>query len=183
MNIELKNGVIIYYGNPAGYVRERKAVADRMFAGPELADWLEKQGLKAEWQNGVYDRLSDGAAEAGEKAALKSCRIWQLKDDADVLIKFISLAEARTRFGEPDVQNYRIAYNGQMVTNDLEKIWDIFNTRHPAGFDGHLLSMSDVVELYDSTGSDFYYVDRFRFQPIEFGEPKQNQDFDIKMGV
>ena len=46
-----------------------------------------------------------------------------------------------------------------------------FNLNHPHGFTGHSLSMSDVVELYDSTGSEFYYVDRFGFQEIDF-EPK-----------
>jgi hypothetical protein len=185
MGIEFKGGVIHYYGNPAGYVKDGKAVADPMFAGPELSGWLARKGFETEWRNGVYDRLSSGAAAwPGEEAALKSCRIWQLKDSADVMMKFISLAEIRERFGEPDPENYRLAYDGQVVTNDLEQIWEIFNTRRPSGFDGHSLSMSDVVELYDHTGGDFYYVDRLGFQPIDFnGGSEQIQGFHMGMGM
>jgi hypothetical protein len=184
MGIELRNGVIHYYGNLAGYVKEGKAVADKMFAGPELAGWMAKKGFEAEWQNGVYDRLANGAAMGpGGGTALKSCRIWQIRDGADVMMKFITLAETRERFGEPNPENYRLAYDGQTATNDLEGIWEIFNHHPPSGFDGHSLSMSDVVELYDHTGGDFYYVDRFGFQSIGFREPEQSQGFNMGMGI
>lgn len=33
--------------------------------------------------------------------------------------------------------------------------------------------MSDVLELYDSAGSSFYYVDRVGFQEMEFAAPQQ----------
>jgi hypothetical protein len=76
-----------------------------------------------------------------------------------------------------------LVYDGQTATNDLEEIWDMFNTRLPAGFDGHTLAMSDVVELYDHTGSAFYYVDRFGFAQIGFKARSQNQGFNMEMGV
>jgi hypothetical protein len=67
-------------------------------------------------------------------------------------------------------------YDGQIETNDLEAIWTKFNTRLPPGYTGHSLSMSDVIELYDHTGSEYHYVDRFGFKEIGFeGRPEQTQ--------
>jgi hypothetical protein len=184
MDIELRNGVIRYYGNPAGYVKDGKAVVDRMFAGQELCGWLGRQNLTPEWTDGVYDRLSYGIlAHAGDETPLKSCRVWQLRDDVDPLMKFAGYDETAARFGEPDVGNYRLAYDGEVATNNLDELWEIFNTRIPRGFEGHSLSMSDVVELYDHEGSEFHFVDRFGFKQIEFGDGSQGQEFDMKMGV
>ena len=33
--------------------------------------------------------------------------------------------------------------------------------------------MSDVLELYDETGSTFHYVDRFGFKQVSFEQPGQ----------
>jgi len=54
----------------------------------------------------------------------------------------------------------------------LEEIYTKFNTEHPLGFKGHSLSMSDVMELYDTVNSEFHYVDQFGFKDIEFGDIK-----------
>lgn len=42
-------------------------------------------------------------------------------------------------------EHYRIAYDGQLGTNDLESIFERCNVNHPPGYNGHSLSMSDVV--------------------------------------
>ncbi|MDR0951508.1 MAG: hypothetical protein LBM18_01105 [Oscillospiraceae bacterium] len=176
MSIELRNGVIHYYGNPAGYVEKNTAAVDEMFSCPELTAWLNKRGLTAEWREGVYERLASGIAASprDNPAPLKACRIWQLRDDVDVMMKFISLDELHKRFGEPEADNYRLVFEGTVSTNELEEIWTLFNTERPPGFVGHSLSMSDVVELYDHADSDFYYVDRFGFEQISFGGEEQS---------
>lgn len=185
MDIELKNGVIRYYGNPAGYIAEDKAVVDRLFAGAELRNWLERRQLTPEWTDGVYDRLVAHSAAGPDEAVppIRSCRVWQLKDDMDPLMKFICLTETRERFGEPEPDHYRLAYDGQVATSDLEEIWDLFNTSVPPGFKGHALSISDVVELYDSAGSEYFYVDRYGFAKIAFGGEEQAQGFQLEMGL
>ena len=38
--IEFKNGCVVYYGNPAGYLKEDKATVDKMFQSKEFEDWL-----------------------------------------------------------------------------------------------------------------------------------------------
>ena len=62
-----------------------------------------------------------------------------------------------------------------MCTNDLNEIYDILNSNCPRDYNGHALSMSDVVELYDEEKSSFYYVDQFGFKDIDFvsQEPQQ----------
>ena len=180
-NIEIQNGRVLYYGNAAGYVENGKAVVDPIFRSGELTDFLAKEKLETLWTNGVYDRLAAAkeTVTAGSQPfttgpphqpltqpPLKCCRIWQLKPDVDVRMKFIGYDELQKNFGEPNPDNYRLAYDGQVETNDLEQLYARFNTKQPPGYEGHSLSMSDVIEMYDETGGSFHYVDRFGFKEI-----------------
>ena len=63
-------------------------------------------------------------------------------------------------------------YDGQIGTNDLEEIYTLF--REPVfGYEGRPIGISDVVELYDASGSEFYYCDRIGFQKIEFAPAQE----------
>lgn len=132
----------MYYGNEAGYVDNGKAIVDPIFCGNELSDFLKKETLKALWTNGVYDQLSAASetiAESPQVSAmgqtygslanpvLKSCRVWQLKPDVGVRMKSIGYDELLKNFGEPDPANYRLAYDGQVETNNLEALYVKFN--------------------------------------------------------
>ena len=44
-DISLKNGLITYYGNPAGYAEKEKAVVDKIFQNEELSQWLKSRSL------------------------------------------------------------------------------------------------------------------------------------------
>ena len=181
-NIQIKKGCIYYYGNPAGYVKEQIAMVDTMFQREDLKHWLSEKNLAVTWTDGVFERLSRGEKLAelnGEIKALKKVRIWQLKADSDFALRFISLEESQKKFGEPRIENYETVYDGELATNDLEGIYTKFNIDHPYGYEGHSLSMSDVVELYDDEGSVFHYVDQFGFKEIGFKQLKQ--DMQIKM--
>jgi hypothetical protein len=175
--ISEKGGLISYYGNPAGYTDKGNAIVDRIFQNEELTSWLMHRSLTPKWTDGVMERLMAGEQLGGveNSAPLKNVRIWQLGPETDVYMKFISLDEMTKKFGEPNPEHYRIAYDGQLGTNNLEAIYTRCNTNHPPGYNGHSLSMSDVVELYDSTGSEYYYCDRFGFQQIAFEESGQTQ--------
>lgn len=176
-NIQIKNNRILYYGNTAGYLSGKKAVVDPMFQTDELQNYLlEKKGLELEWAPGTFGRLAEGTIDPeGNAQLLKSCRVWQLAPDTDIMMRFISYDELTERFGELDVTNYRIVYDGHVETNDLEGLYTKFNIDHPPGYEGHSLSMSDVLELYDHEGSTFYYCDRFGFKEILFQGPGQEQ--------
>ena len=45
---------------------------------------------------------------------------------------------------------------GASDTNDLEELYDKFRYHPPSGYTGHGLSISDVLELYDETGSSIF---------------------------
>ncbi|AGL02897.1 YodL domain-containing protein [Desulfoscipio gibsoniae] len=174
-NIRIKNDLILYYGNKAGYIDNGKAVVDPLFQKDELRSYLtEKEGLELEWRSGVYEGLTERRIDpAGGAPLLKSCRVWQLRPDVDPMMKFIGYDELLERFGEPDPDNYRTVYNGEVDTNNLDELFARFNLAHPTGYEGHSLSMSDVIELYDKSVSSFHYVDRFGFKEIPFQPPEQ----------
>lgn len=171
IGITLKNGLVSYYGNPAGYIEKEIAVVDSIFQNDELSAWMQSHALTPQWTDGVTERLLAGGqtGAGGEPAApLKHVRIWQLKPETDVYKKFISLDEIEKQFGGSNPADYRISYDGQLDTNDLNAIYTRCNVNHPPGYNGHSLSMSDVVELYDASGSEYHYCDRFGFKQISF---------------
>jgi hypothetical protein len=178
-----KSGMISYYGTPAGYIEKDQAVVDCIFQCDELTVWLQSRGLMPVWTDGVLERLLAGEGMGGSEnaAPLKSVRIWQLDFKVDVRMKFIRYEEMLQHFGSPQPQDYRVAYDGQLGTNDLERIYERFSTRQPPGFSGHPMSMSDVIELYDADGSTFYYVDRSVFQQIGFEPQGQTQHKGMSM--
>lgn len=168
--IELKNGCLLYYGSPAGYQGKEGMVADPMFRRQDLEEWLARHDLPVRWVDGVYDRLSSGAGQrelAGE-TPLKRCRIWQLRPDTPIEMRFIGLDRMTEKYGGPDAELYHVAYDGEVESNDLEAIWDKFCRKHLEGAE-HPLAISDVIELYDGAGSDFYYVDKKLIVPVDFG--------------
>lgn len=83
------------------------------------------------------------------------------------------------KFGELNMRDYETVYDGEVETNNLESIYVKFNVEHCKGFTGHSLSMSDVVELYEDTGSEFHYVDRFGFKQFNFKPPAQTQTMQL----
>lgn len=170
-SISIENGMIVYYGNLAGRVTGGRAVVDPMFNGPELNTFLEKQKniREVQWKDGVFDRLMSSPKDACKAQILKDCRVWQLKPDVDIRMKFIGYDALIRDFGPPDPANYQLVFDREVDTNDLEALYTKFNIDYPVGYTGHSLSMSDVIELYDESGSTFHYVDRIGFQQVDFG--------------
>ena len=93
--IQIRNGVIVYYGNRVGMVQDGQAVVDPMFEREELKDFLNHQRdiREVKWQNGVFDRLVNQAEPSPDQPVLKNVRVWQLKPDVDIRMKFISYEE------------------------------------------------------------------------------------------
>ena len=174
--IRIESGIIVYYGNRVGRVSAGRAVVDPMFEGPELIDFLTKQRniREVHWTDGMFDRLMSAPRDAREMEVLKNCRIWQLKPDVDIRMKFVSYDELCKNFGPPDLENYQQVYDGAVETNDLAALYTKFYLDYPASYTGHIISMSDVLELYDESGSPFHYVDRIGFRQVDFEPPGQS---------
>ena len=172
---------LIFYGNPVGYVKDNTAVVDEMFRTDELNQYLSRMNLTPRWENGIFDRLVSGEVTGEELAqSRKGCRIWQLKKDVDVAMRFIGYEDQVRKFGEPDAENYTLVFDGDLGTSDLEQIYTICRDAPPPGYQGYRMALSDVVELYDDSSSEFYYCDRVGFQPIRF-EQKQDPCIDMTL--
>ena len=171
-NIYFRDGILIYYGNPAGYLSGQTVVLDSIFDKAEIIAYLsEKEKLAVEIRSGVYDRLSEGGGmEVAVQAAIgRRIRIYQLKQDSPLLMRFISLAEREKRgFEKPKEKEYALVYEGEVDTFSLEDVWEKFGRRVPRDFEGHALSISDVVEFSDEMASRYFYVEPKGFAEITF---------------
>ena len=178
-----KEGILEYYGNRVGYVKNDTAFVDEMFKKADIADFLRKEnGFKIEWQKDIYDRLIKGEITNPEQIALKNCRLYQLKSTTNVRMRFIGYKELKERgFREPNVADYKVVYDGNVGTNDLEGIYDRFDgPNKPEGFTEGGIYISDVIELYDDNSSEFYYVNPTSFEKLmQFDEPKMTAEQKI----
>lgn len=183
-SVKLKNSIIYYYGTPTGYLKDGKANLDSSFLCDELKDWCKEKKLEPCFSEGIFEVLAqkeDVSQFMKSEETLKNVRIWQLNADSDFSMRFISFDEFKEKFGEPSKDSYKAIFDGSLPTNNLDEIYEICNLNHPKGYQGHSLSMSDVVELYDENGSEFHYVDRFGFKEITFQPSEPTQGFEIKM--
>ena len=120
---------LIFYGNPVGYVKDDTAVVDEMFRTDELNQYLRRMNLMPRWEDGIFDRLVSGEVTGEELTqSRKGCRIWQLKKDVDVAMRFIGYEDQVRKFGEPDAGNYTLVFDGDLGTSDLEQIYTIITT-------------------------------------------------------
>lgn len=179
----IENGMIVFYGNRAGYVREGQAVADPVFRTAELEGFLKKQGQirRIVWKEGTFELLESQKDFQKPPGCVKRVRVWQLDPEVDIEMKFISYAEVKGQFGEPDRGKYQMVYDGIAKTDDLESLYYAFQTELLEAYRGHALSVSDVLELYDEYGSTFYYVDRIGFVQIPFEGAGLGMESCLKM--
>lgn len=176
-----REGIIECYGNRAGFVKDKTAVIDEIFKRDEISECLKDEyGFDAVWEKGVFDKLINGEEQGN--IMLKSCRTYQLKPNTDVRMRYISYDDLIEKgFGEPDIANYQVVYDGNIGTNNLAEIYDIFNhDALPEGYTGYSMSMSDIIELYDDSGSEFYYVDSRGFMKLDMQDIEETQVIENK---
>ena len=145
---------------------------DSIFDKEEIIAFLsEKEKLAVEIRSGVYDRLSEGGGMEMTVEASKGrrIRIYQLEQDSPFMMRFISLAEReKGGFEKPQQKEYALVYEGEVDTFSLEDVWEKFGRRVPRDFEGHALSISDVVEFSEEEVSRYFYVEPKGFAEITF---------------
>ena len=101
---------------------------------------------------------------------MKNIRVYQIDHSLDTnRIKFMGYAEMKaTGINTPPAQIYKQVFDGNINTDELERIYQRLNTDIPDGYIGHSLSISDIVELYDETGSEFFMCDSLGFAKVTF---------------
>ena len=98
--------------------------------------------------------------------------ILQLRrTDDTVYERFESYDSLKRQGKEPDIDHYDVVYLASLSpyadqTAMLERLYTKFNVDHPEDFQGHSLSVSDIVALKTDTVVSFHYVDSIGFQEL-----------------
>ena len=100
-------------------------------------------------------------------------KIYQINSDRDAEgYKFMGMDWVKKHWGEQGVDSeiYDKVYEGTISGSTLEDVFSTFNFERPVGFKGHSLSVSDIVEVIQSTDTEsgFYFCDSVGFQKVEF---------------
>ena len=102
--------------------------------------------------------------------------VMQLRHDEKILDeRFASMRELHRRGKTPDPEHYEVTYYADLpamwqdVPNNeiLEELFQMFNLSRPQDFEGHSLSVSDIVALKTDAVVSFHYVDSIGFQELQ----------------
>lgn len=66
---------------------------------------------------------------------------------------------------------YKCVFDGNADADNLEDIYTLLNTKAPVGYNGHSLSVSDIVE----TDNGFYFCDSIGFMKLENFDSAQTE--------
>lgn len=95
-------------------------------------------------------------------------KVYQINPELDQhSTLFRSYDGAMKSAGRIDPSIYKTIFDGNVDAKDLEDVFAVLNFSQPVGYNGHFLSVSDIVEM---EGGGCFYCDSFGFQEL--------QDFD-----
>ena len=93
--------------------------------------------------------------------------IYQIKDPIKCDYAWMSWKIAKR---DINLMDYDCVYTDSIDGEDpnavLENLYEMFNINHPLDFNGHSLSVSDIVVLFDDNGCRWYYCDSFGWKDI-----------------
>lgn len=108
-------------------------------------------------------------------------RVFQINEKLDKnRLEFMD-HDTAMKNGGVDANIYRQVYGGVVNCKNLEDVMYVCNMAHPAGYYGHSLSVSDVVEVLDGELKGFYFCDSFGFQKIDFDISKVDRSDILKI--
>ena len=99
--------------------------------------------------------------------------VMQLRHDEKILDeRFASMRELNRRGKTPDPEHYEVTYYADLPAmwqdvpdNEvLEELFQMFNLSRPQDFEGHSLSVSDVIALKRNGEVSVHYVDSIGFK-------------------
>ena len=110
--------------------------------------------------------------------------IYQINQDRGTQrLKFMGLDTVRKvlRSAEPNCAAYDKVYSGNVKCRNLEDVFVLFQSGKPEGFQGHSLSVSDVVEVEDAASitPGFYFCDSIGFRRVPFDETQTRKPGDL----
>ncbi|MBQ9838484.1 MAG: hypothetical protein IJO56_03165 [Oscillospiraceae bacterium] len=102
-------------------------------------------------------------------------RIYQIDFERDE--KFLCYRNLETVLercgGIIPAESYNMVFEYEALSDNLERLFFIFNEAHPKGYKARSMSMSDVVEVIDPVnGSKFFFCDKIGFKEVSFDASK-----------
>ncbi|MBE7009490.1 MAG: DUF3846 domain-containing protein [Ruminococcaceae bacterium] len=111
-------------------------------------------------------------------------RIYQVdldRDDKRVAFEGLELLEKFQGSKDVDASIYDLVYSGvtdgSSNLNALDSLYQTFNINHPADYFFRSMSVSDVIEIANPNGSEFFFCDNFGFERISFDAAKARNLF------
>lgn len=106
-------------------------------------------------------------------------KIYQIDSKKDTnQIKFFGTKHLQKLLGSTDVDSgiYKNVFHGDVDCQDLEDIFQLFNTERVPTHQGHSLSVSDVVEVIDCDNEMYkgkcFFCDSIGYKTIDFDTSK-----------
>ena len=118
--------------------------------------------------------------------------VMQLRHDEKILDeRFASMRELHRRGKMPDPEHYEVTYYADLpamwqdVPNNevLEELFQVFNLSRPQDFEGHSLSVSDVIALKRNGEVSVHYVDSIGFKDLQGFLDKQPERPSVLMNL
>ena len=102
-------------------------------------------------------------------------RIYQIDFERDE--KFLCYRNLETVLercgGIIPAESYNMVFEYEALSDNLERLFFIFDEAHPKGYKARSMSMSDVVEVIDPVnGSKFFFCDKIGFKEVSFDASK-----------
>ena len=176
------SGYLLYPDGTEGQANDRSDIENHNgIFGVETDEWLRYQAFQ--------ERMDKLETEEPSKEALllnaKECAagIYQLKDIPENRDLHFAGAEYLDKKGiTPDRDNYTLVYTFPVNPEDLQDkisflndVYHKFNTDHPKDFEGHSLSVSDVVVIQQNGELSAHFVDTWGYKELEsFGAVREN---------
>ena len=92
-------------------------------------------------------------------------KVFQVNPELDRHITMFRSYEAAMQLaGRIDPSIYKTVFDGNVDAQDLEDVFAVLNFSQPVGYNGHSLSVSDIVEI---EGGGHHYCDTFGFQELK----------------
>ena len=100
-------------------------------------------------------------------------KIYQIDMERDEhRIAMMGYEETLARLNGDSIDSalYDLVFDGKVEAKDLEAVYAKFNLDHPAGYTGRSMSVSDVVQVVESTTAKegYYFCDSIGFKEIPF---------------
>ena len=150
-------------------IKEADRAADYLMEQGRVEELREKLAIEAQMPKGFQGATFE---------------IWQLKDTPEnIPILFADYAFASLYRLTENRYNKVYEAAADSDTDSLDKIFTKFNIAHPADFEGHSLSTSDVVVINQDGKRTAHFVDSWGFQEVKGFTLPQKQTQTEKRGI